>query len=79
MWTDKTLIIMMNFSRGHEGDWALHIFAAEAMLPYFRAAGCQNYALYGAFYVHQMNGIHPEMMKKLQHSAFMRHIAGIYN
>ena len=35
---------MMIFSRaghegaGHEGDWALHLYAAEAMLPYFRAA-----------------------------------------
>ena len=29
----KTVIIMMNFSRGgHEGDWALYLFAAEAML-----------------------------------------------
>lgn len=28
----------MNFFRaGHEGDWDLHLFAAEAMLPYFLA------------------------------------------
>ena len=48
MWTDnlvKTVIIMMNFSHGgHEGDWVLHLLAAEAMLPYFRSAGCHNYA-----------------------------------
>ena len=35
MWTDnlvKAVIIMMNFFRaGHEGDWDLHLFAAEAM------------------------------------------------
>ncbi len=54
MWTDnlvKTVIIMMHFSRGgHEGDWVLHLLAAEAMLPYFRSAGC----CYAAFYVHHM-------------------------
>ena len=83
MWTDnlvKTVIIMMNFSRAaHEGDWALHLTAAEAMLPYFCSAGCHNYARYGAFYVHQMKGLNPEMMKKLQEGAFVRHIPGIYN
>ena len=58
MWNDnlvKTVIIMRNFSRaGYEGDWALHLFASEAILPYFRFAGCHNYARYGAFYVHKM-------------------------
>lgn len=29
----------LNISRaGHEGDWALHMFAAKAMLPFFRVA-----------------------------------------
>ena len=66
----KTVLIMMNLSRGgHEGYWALHIFAAEAMLPYFRSSGCHNCARYGAFYVHQMQGINPEMTKNLQQGA----------
>ena len=46
MWTDnfvKTVIKIINFSRGgHEGYWVLHLFAADAMLPYFRSAGCHN-------------------------------------
>ena len=50
LWSDnlvKTVIIMMIFSRaGHEDDWALHLYAEEAMLPYFCAAGCHNYARY---------------------------------
>ena len=83
MWTDnlvKTVIIMLNFSRGgHEGDWSLHLLAAEAMLPYFYSAGCDNYVRYGAFYIHHMKGLPPETMKKLQHGAFVRHIPGIYN
>ena len=53
MWTYnfiKPVLILMNFSRAdHEGDGALHLFAAESMLPCFRSAGCHNYARYGAF------------------------------
>ena len=76
----KTVIIMMNGSRGgHEGNWALRLFAAQATIPYFRSAGCHNYARYGAFYVHQMIGLNPEMMRNLQQGAFVRHIPGIYN
>ena len=53
--TAKAVIIMMNFSRGgHEGDWVLHLLAAEAMLPYFRSACCYNYARYAALYIHHM-------------------------
>ena len=40
-WTDnlvKTVIIMMNFSRGgHEGYWLFHLLAVEAMLPFISA------------------------------------------
>ena len=83
MWINnlvKTVIIMMNFSRaGHEGDLALHLVVAEAMLPYFRSAGCHNYARYAAFYSHHMKSLDPEIMQKLQHGAFVRHIPGIYN
>ena len=34
---------------------------------------------YAAYYGHQMKGLNPEMMKKLKHGAFVRHIPGIYN
>ena len=46
--------MMISSRAGHEGDWALYLYAAEAMLPYFRAAGCHNYARYAAHYVHQI-------------------------
>ena len=69
MWTENivnTVVIMVSFSRGgHEGDWVLHILAAEAMLPYFRSTGCRNYARYAAFYVHHTKGLDPVMLKKL--------------
>ena len=71
----KTVIIMMNFSRGgHEGNQVLHLSAAEATLPYLRAAGCHNYG----FYVHNTKGRDP-VMKKRKHGAFVRNIPGIYN
>ena len=83
MWTEnlvKTVIIIMNFSRGgHEGNWVLHLLAAEAMLPYFRATCCHNYTNYDACYVHHMKGLDPVMMKKLQYGAFVGHITGICN
>ena len=49
---------MMTFSRGaHESDMALHLAAAEGMLPYFFASGCHNYARYGTFYVQHMKSL----------------------
>ena len=83
IWTDnivKTVIIMVKFSRGgHDGDWVLHILAAEVMLTYFRSAGCHTYARYAAFYVHRMKGLDPAMLKKLQNGAFVRLTPDIYN
>ena len=71
---------MMNFSRrGYERDWVLHILDEEAMLPYFRSAGCHNYARYAAFYVHHMKGLDQVIMKILQCGVFERHISGICN
>ena len=61
----KPVIIMMAFSRdAHEGDWLLHMSAAEEMPPYFHAAGCHNYARYCQLYVHHMKGLNPVLMKK---------------
>ena len=83
VWIDsliKAVIIMMSFSRvTHEGDWALHLLASESMLPYFRSAGCHNYARYAAFFDHHMKGLSPDVVKKLQNGAFVRHVRGIYN
>ena len=53
--------------------------AAEKMLPCFHAAGYHNYTLnrpYSKFDVHDMKGLNPVLMKKLQDDAFVRHIPG---
>ena len=54
----KTVVITINFSGGgNEGNWGLHLLAAEAMPPYYRSPGCHNYAHYAAFYVNHMKGL----------------------
>ena len=58
LWSDtliKGLFIMTAFVRGaHEHDFPLQLAAVKAMLPYFAAAGCHNYLIYGSFYIHHM-------------------------
>ena len=52
-WIDnsiKPVMIMMLCSRANqENEWLLHLLAVDAMLPYFRAARCHNYARYASF------------------------------
>ena len=58
MWVDdiiKPFFIMMLFIWGdHEGDFALHLTAAEMMMPYLFAANKHRYSRYGLF-LHQIN------------------------
>jgi len=43
---------MMVFIRAErEGEWPLHLWAVQEMLPYFFAAGLHNYARYGLYYL----------------------------
>ena len=48
IWLDnliKPVMIMMTFIRAErEGDWPLHLFATQQMMPYFFASGHFNYA-----------------------------------
>jgi len=34
---------MMAYVRAERGDWLLHVYCVKAMIPYFFAAGHQNY------------------------------------
>ena len=46
----KPILIMMVFVRAErEGEWPLHLWAVQEMLPYFFAAGHHNYARYGLY------------------------------
>ena len=83
LWTDcliKPVYILMSFLRAaHENEHALQIASAEAMLPYFMAAGCYHYARYGTFYVHHMRSLSPTVLKQLQHDCSLRRLPGYCN
>ena len=55
------------------------ILQCLAMLPYFRAAECHNYARYCTFYIHEMKSLDPQILRKMQTDAFVRQNPGIYN
>ena len=48
LWLDcliKPVLLMMAYVRAErEGEWLLHVHCVKAMMPYFFAAGHQNYA-----------------------------------
>ena len=58
LWIDyliKPVLYMMMFVRAErEGDWLLHLYAVEMMIPLFFAAGHHNYARYGYYYLQDM-------------------------
>ena len=72
---------MMSYVRAErEGDWILHFYCVKAMMPYFFAAGHQNYARLGLVYLRAIenlpNNVLPHFLKG-QH--LMRHMNGLWN
>ncbi len=54
---------MMKLVRAErEGDWPLHLWAVEDMLPYFFASSHVNYARYGLYYLRSMQCLHPTLL-----------------
>ena len=49
-----TLLALMFLRREWDGDFLLQQHCLKEMLPYFFAAGHQNYARYQSWYVRQM-------------------------
>ena len=46
------VLLMLIFIRAElEGEWALHLWAVNGMLPYFFVAGHIYYARYGLIYL----------------------------
>ena len=83
LWTDcliKPVFIMLAFLRAaREKDLALHYASAKRMLPYFAAFRGHNYARYGTFYVHHLESLPTEMIKKLKNDCSLRVSSGIFN
>jgi len=75
-----TLLIMRYYRASHEGDALLHLSAAKEMLPYMFAAGHQNYARYGTYYVHSIGHLPPEMhVRFMKGEQTLHHKSGIWN
>ena len=49
------VLVMLIFIRAErEGEWALHLWAVNEMIPYFFVAGHIHYARYGLIYLRSM-------------------------
>ena len=54
----NSLFLALQFIRAErEGDWPLHLDTVESMLPLFYAAGHQNYARDGLYYLKVMQNL----------------------
>ena len=84
LWIDcllKPVLLMMKFVRAErEGDWLLHLHAAEEMIPYFFAGHHTNYARYGLYYLRTMQNLPPDLFPQFmkgEHVSRMRE--GVWN
>ena len=84
LWVDcliRPVLLMMMFVRAErEGDWPLHLWAVQEMMPYFFAAGHHNYARYGLYYLRTMQRLPAKLLERfLKGEHVMRHKPGIWN
>ena len=84
MWVDliikPTFLLMLHSRSDHEGDFALHLYAAKQMLPLIFAANKHNYARYGLYYIKSMNWLSPEIEQRfLKGEQSLRLKDGIFN
>ena len=71
---------MLHSRSNHEGDFALHLYAAKQMLPLIFAANKHNYARYGLYYIKSMNWLSPEIEQRfLKGEQSLRLKDGIFN
>ena len=77
----KPVLVMMMFCRAEkEGDWPLHLLALKLMIPYFFAAGHQNYARYALLYLRDAEALSPYILDRfLKGKHVTQHTAGIWN
>ena len=84
MWVDiiikPTFLLMLHDRSDHEGDFALHLYAAKQMFPLMFAANKHNYARYGLYYIKSMNWLSPEIERRfLNGEQSLRLKDGIFN
>ena len=60
-----------------EGDWPLYLYVVSKMIPYFFAAGHQNYARYGLYYLHDIKKLPALILNEfMQGEHIARHYKG---
>ena len=84
LWLDclvKPVLLMMEYVRAErEGDWLLHVYCVKAMMPYFFAAGHQNYARLGLVYLRTIENLPSNILPYFQKGKHvMRHMNGLWN
>ena len=84
LWLDclvKPVLLMMAYVRAErEGDWLLHVHCVKEMMPYFFAAGHQNYARLGLVYLRAIENLPNNILPYFQKGKHvMRHMNGLWN
>ena len=84
MWVNclitPVFLMMLCVWAEREADWHLHLYAVKEMLPYFFAAGHQNYARYGTYYLRSMERLPDDvLMHFMKGHHVMRHKPGVWN
>ena len=72
---------MMAYVRAErEGDWLLHVHCVKEMMPYFFAAGHQNYTRLGLVYLRAIENLPNNILPYFQKGKHvMRHMNGLWN
>ena len=75
------VLLMLIFIRAEqEGEWSLHLWAVNEMIPYFFAAGHIHYSRYGLIYLRSMQKLHGETLERfLNGEHVQRHRQGLWN
>ena len=77
----RPVMLMLIYIRAEpEGNFALHLYACQKMMPYFFAADYTNYALYGLCYLRTMHKLPGKILDNfMKGKHVMRHQNGLRN
>ena len=64
-WVENLILpVLLMLRAEREGEWALHLWVVNEMMPYFFAAGHIHYARYGLIYLRAMQKLHGETLER---------------
>ena len=74
------LLVLLYIRAEREGEFALHLYACERMIPYFFAAGHWNYARDGILYLQRMERLPSEPLRRFRNGEHVIHLReGLWN